>query len=73
MRTPRIIRLALAGSTGLALLITHAYLDFVSFENYLSQSEHLTALAMNLGRLETALTLITLALLAWVFTRQENN
>jgi hypothetical protein len=61
----RLSRLALAGATALSLAITHAYLDFVSFQNYLSENTHLNALANNLGRLETALILITLALTAW--------
>ena len=69
----RLARLALAGSTALTLATTHAYLGFVSFEYQISGSEHLNALAMNLGRFETALTLITLALTAWVFAPKKGN
>jgi hypothetical protein len=64
----RLSRLALAGSTALTLAITHAYLDFVSFEYEMNGSEHLNALTHSLGRLETALALIALALTAWTFT-----
>lgn len=69
----RLSRLALAGSTALTLAITHAYLDFVRFENYLDENEHLYKLSDNLGRLETALALITLALAVWTFTPKKEN
>lgn len=69
----RLSRLALAGSTALSLAITHAYLEFVRFENYLSENEHLYKLSDNLGRLETALALIALALTAWTFTPKKEN
>ncbi len=69
----RLARLALTGSNALTLAITHAYLGFVSFEYQMNGSEHLNNLANTLGRLETALTLITLALAIWTFTPQKEN
>jgi hypothetical protein len=69
----RLSRLALAGSTALSLAITHAYLEFVRFENYINENEHLYKLSDNLGRLETALALITLALAVWTFTPKKEN
>jgi hypothetical protein len=69
----RLARLALTGSTALTLAITHAYLGFVSFEYQMNGSEHLNALVNSLGRLETALTLTTLALAIWTFTPQKEN
>jgi hypothetical protein len=69
----RLSRLALAGSTALSLAITHAYLDFVKFEAYINDNEHLYKLTDNLGRLETALALIALALTAWTFTPKKEN
>jgi hypothetical protein len=69
----RLSRLALTGSTGFTLLITHAYLDFVRFENLFEESEHLYKLSDNLGRLETALALISLALAVWTFLPKKEN
>jgi hypothetical protein len=70
----RLSRLALAGSTALTLAITHSYLGFVEFDYLLSDNPQLNTLANNLGRLETALTLITLALTTWaLLPKKEQN
>ena len=69
----RLSRLALTGSNALTLAITHAYLDFVSFEYQMTESEQLGNLVNSLSRLETALTLTTLALAIWTFTPKKEN
>lgn len=71
MATPRYARLALATSTALALWLAHSFGSQVWHEYNANLMPEALDLYISLTKLETALSLISLGLLAWVFTPQK--